>query len=135
MVITLIERRASLGARVVLIRAPEPDPVTMRVQKPTMDTTRMTRYGRETLTGADHPEAATGRRQARLRLHSARGGQGPRDKRGHFPPLEKPLWWDEFKGGQASQGGGVRECSLKELLAEKELVDIDLLKGVNRGNF
>src|SRR5215212_7244595 len=62
-------------------------------------------------TGADHPKAPAGREQARLRLHSARGGQGPRDKRGHFPPLEKPLWWDELTGGQAPQGAGVRECS------------------------
>ena len=100
-----------------------------------MGTTRRTLYGKETLTGADHPNAPAGRGQARLRLHRARGGQGPRDKRGHLPPLEKPLWWDE----SSQEAKRLKELEkenarLKKLLAEKEL-DIDLLKEVNRGNF
>jgi hypothetical protein len=40
-----------------------------------MGTTRRTLYGKETLTGADHPNAPAGRGQARLRLYRARGGQ------------------------------------------------------------
>src|SRR3954454_18530136 len=86
----------------------------MRAQKPTMGE-RRTLYGKETLTGADHPKAPPGRGHARLWLHRARGGQGYGHKRAHLPPLEKPLWGDELPRGQAPQGGRKGECSPKEV--------------------
>jgi transposase InsO family protein len=51
-----------------------------------MATTRKTLCGKEIFAGADHPKAPTGREQARLRLHGARGGQGSGHQRGHLPP-------------------------------------------------
>src|SRR3982751_427443 len=86
----------------------------MRVQKLTMGERRTLEIGQKTLTGANHRKAPTGRGQARLRLHSPRGRQGSGHKRGHPPPLEKPLWRDELTRGQAPQGAGEGERTSQE---------------------
>src|SRR5215210_1681852 len=110
----------------------------MRVQPPTMGTTRRTLYGQTTHTGADRPQAAPGGGKASRWSQGTGGGQGTRYKRSYLPSLEKPLRRDEHqRSASRSWRKRMRECSPQDgekLLAEKEL-DIDILKEVSRGNF
>jgi hypothetical protein len=46
-----------------MTRPPESDPVTMRVQKPTKDTTRRSLHRKETLARANRPKASRGGRR------------------------------------------------------------------------
>src|SRR4051812_1674956 len=91
----------------------------MRVQKPTMGKRRTLEIGQKTLTGADHPQAPTGRGQARLRQLGPGGRQGSRYKRGHLPPLEGSLRQDELPGGQTSEGTAEGERSPQEAARRK----------------
>jgi putative transposase len=106
----------------------------MRVQKPTMGE-RRTLYGKETLTGADHPKAPG---QAEGRLASGSSVQEvARDLGISEPTFHR--WRNRYGGMSSQEAKRLKELEqenarLKKLLAEKEL-DIDILKEVNRGNF
>ena len=83
---------------------------------------------------ADRPQAPPSGGKAGRWSYGPGGGQGTRHKRGDLPPLEKPLWRDESRCDEATQGAGERERRLKKIVAD-QAVDIDILKEVSRGNF
>src|SRR5918995_7469277 len=63
----------------------------------------------ETHPRADRPHAAPSGGRAGRRSLGARDRQEAGNQRGYLPPLEKSVWWHEYRRDEAPQGAGKRE--------------------------
>src|SRR5215210_536411 len=107
----------------------------MRVQPPESGRRRRILDEEKTQPGADRPQAAPGRRKARLGYLGPRGRQGAWRKRGY--PYHR--WRNRYAGMNPSETKRLKELEkenarLKKIVAE-QAVDISILKEVSRGNF
>src|SRR5215217_4783348 len=110
-----VVRRTSAAGPVTLTCSPKTDPFTMRVQLSQQSRKRRTLSEENpTHSRADSAQAARSRGEAGHWSFPPAGRQRPRDKRGHLPPLEKPLRSDESKRDQAPQGPRKGELSPQE---------------------